>query len=126
MTFKACAEQLMDSREAGWRNPKHRQQWRNTLKVYAYPVIGDLPIDEVNTQFITRILEPIWTKKPETASRLRGRIEGCSIGQRPAAIVKERMLPAGGDISTTCSPHETRSAVCAIIRRCLTRRRRTS
>jgi hypothetical protein len=50
MTFKSCAEQLMDSREAGWRNPKHRQQWRNTLRIYAYPVIGDLPVDVVDTQ----------------------------------------------------------------------------
>ena len=44
-TFKSAAEQMITSREAGWRNPKHRQQWRNTLRTYVYPVLGHLPVD---------------------------------------------------------------------------------
>jgi len=61
--------------EESWRNPKHRQQWRNTLDTYVYPVIGDLPVAEVGTAHVLKILEPIWKGKAETASRIRGRIE---------------------------------------------------
>jgi integrase len=74
-TFRSVAEEMVSAREAGWRNAKHRQQWRNTLAAYAYPVIGDLPVSEVGTEDVLRVLRPIWTAKPETASRLRGRIE---------------------------------------------------
>jgi integrase len=75
MTFKACAEQLMNAHEAGWRNAKHRQQWRNTLRGYAYPILGELPVEAIDTALVTQVLEPIWVTKPETAGRLRGRIE---------------------------------------------------
>ena len=74
-TFKACAEALIASNEGAWRNPKHRQQWRNTLNTYAYPVIGSLPVATVDTTLVLKILEPIWQTVPETASRLRGRME---------------------------------------------------
>lgn len=74
-TFKAAAEAYICANEASWRNPKHRQQWRNTLDTYVYPVIGDLPVATVDTAHVLSILEPIWTKKAETASRVRGRIE---------------------------------------------------
>ncbi len=74
-TFREAAAAYIDAHEAGWRNPKHRQQWRNTLNTYAAPVIGDLPVDEVRTPDVLRVLEPIWRTKVETASRLRGRIE---------------------------------------------------
>jgi integrase len=74
-TFKAVAERyIADSRDS-WRNPKHRQQWENTLSTYVYPVIGDLPVAEVGKAHVLEILEPIWKAKPETASRIRGRIE---------------------------------------------------
>jgi len=74
-TFRSVAENMIGAREAGWRNAKHRQQWRNTLATYAYPIIGDMPVSEIGTEDVMRVLRPIWTKKPETASRLRGRIE---------------------------------------------------
>src|SRR5207302_274123 len=61
--------------EAGWRNAKHRQQWRNTLATYVYPVIGDLPVAAVDAGLVVQVLDPIWSEKPETASRVRGRIE---------------------------------------------------
>jgi len=60
---------------AGWRNSKHADQWTNTIETYASPIIGSLPIEAVNTELVLRILEPIWHEIPETASRLRGRIE---------------------------------------------------
>jgi integrase len=75
MSFEQCAEAYITAHEAGWRNPKHRQQWRNTLKTYAYPVMGDLPVQEVDTNLVLQVLEPIWRTKTETATRLRGRIE---------------------------------------------------
>jgi hypothetical protein len=73
MTFQQCAERMIASHEAAWKNPKHRQQWRNTLTTYAYPALGDLPIAAVDTGLVLKALEPIWATKPETAGRVRGR-----------------------------------------------------
>ena len=75
LTFAECAEQYVDSQAPGWSNPKHIEQWRSTLTKFAGPVIGHLPVDQVDTPLILRCLEPIWTTRTETASRLRGRIE---------------------------------------------------
>ena len=75
MTFKAVAEAYISANEASWRNDKHRQQWRNTLASYVYPVMGELPVADIATAHVLKILEPIWQDKPETASRIRGRIE---------------------------------------------------
>ena len=63
---------LTASARAGWRNAKHAQQWRNTLDTYAYPLIGDLLVRDIGLPHVLAVLEPIWTKKTETASRLRG------------------------------------------------------
>ncbi|MEO6093930.1 MAG: integrase arm-type DNA-binding domain-containing protein [Novosphingobium sp.] len=93
ITFKAVAEAYIATNEGSWRNDKHRQQWRNTLASYVYPVIGDLPVAEVDTAHVLQILEPIWTDKAETASRVRGRMEtildaakarGYRAGENPA------------------------------------------
>ena len=75
VTFEQMGERFIASHEAGWRNPKHRQQWRNTLKTYVYPVIGPLPLQEIDTALAMKILEPLWHAKPETGSRVRGRCE---------------------------------------------------
>ncbi len=75
ITFKAVAEAYIAANEASWRNNKHRQQWRNTLANYVCPIIGDLPVANIGTAHVLQILEPIWQDKPETASRIRGRIE---------------------------------------------------
>jgi integrase len=74
-TFRAVAAEYMRSHGSGWKNPKHAQQWKNTLQTYAYPRIGDRPVREVTTDDVLEILKPIWMAKPETASRLRSRIE---------------------------------------------------
>ena len=74
-TFRQAAEAFLSAKEAGWKNPKHRQQWENTLESYAYPVIGDLAVGDIGLAHILKILEPIWTTKTETATRVRGRIE---------------------------------------------------
>ncbi len=75
-TFKAAAEALIKSKAPGWKNEKHVAQWRSTLEVYTYPQIGKRPVAAVDTDDVRRVLEPIWEKVPETASRVRGRIEG--------------------------------------------------
>ena len=75
VTFKAVAEAYIAANEGSWRNDKHRQQWGNTLASYVYPVMGDLSVAAVGTAHVLQILEPIWRDKPETASRVRGRIE---------------------------------------------------
>jgi integrase len=75
MTFAACAERYIASHKAGWRNPKHAAQWPATLGTYVYPVFGSLPVQAVDVGFVMKVIEPIWAIKPETASRVRGRIE---------------------------------------------------
>jgi len=74
-TFDVHAKDYIDSKKSGWKNPKHVQQWENTLETYAFPVIGKKTIDEISIDDITSILRPIWHEKAETAQRLRGRIE---------------------------------------------------
>jgi integrase len=75
VTFSEAAEQFIANNETGWKNPKHRQQWRNTLATYAAPIIGSLPVADVNTDCVLQVLTAVWETKPETAARLRGRIE---------------------------------------------------
>jgi hypothetical protein len=74
-TFDECAKQYIASHESGWKNEKHIAQWKSTLKTYASPVLGKMRVDEINIEDILKVLKPIWISKPETASRLRGRIE---------------------------------------------------
>jgi integrase len=73
--FKDVAEEYLARNEAGWRNGKHRQQWRNTLIAYVYPLLGDLPVSAIDAELLVQVLDPIWHTKPETANRVRGRIE---------------------------------------------------
>jgi integrase len=86
MTFKQCADGYIKAHRAGWRNAKHAAQWEATLATYAEPIIGGLPVQAVDTALVMKVLElevrdapdtpaSLWTAKPETASRLRGRIE---------------------------------------------------
>ncbi|HUI22674.1 MAG TPA: integrase arm-type DNA-binding domain-containing protein [Methylocella sp.] len=73
-TFGQCAEALLEAKSSEWRNEKHRAQWRMTLMEYAKP-LRDMLVDQVDTEAVLSVLQPIWQAKPETASRLRGRIE---------------------------------------------------
>jgi integrase len=75
MTFQACAERYIATHKAGWKNPKHAAQWPATLGAYVYPVFGELSVQAVDVGLVLKVLEPIWTEKPETAGRVRGRIE---------------------------------------------------
>jgi integrase len=74
-TFADAAEVYIAAHEAGWRNAKHVAQWRSTIQTYAAPTIGAMACSAIETADILNVLQPIWTKKPETAARLRGRLE---------------------------------------------------
>ena len=74
-TFQFVAEERIVAKEAEYKNAKHRQQWRSSLATYAYPLLGSKPVDEINQQDVLAVLRPIWLEKPETAARLRQRIE---------------------------------------------------
>ncbi len=75
LTFRAVAEKYIAAHEKSWRSVVHRLQWPATLVTYVYPVMGDLPVAEVDTGHVRAVLEPIWAEKPETAGRVRGRME---------------------------------------------------
>jgi integrase len=75
ITFRDAARRYIDGHAATWRNPKHAAQWASTIDAYANPIFGDLAVADVDTAHVLAALEPIWLTKPETASRLRGRIE---------------------------------------------------
>ncbi len=73
-TFGRCADAFLEAKASEWRNAKHRAQWAMTLTEYAAP-LRDLPVDKVDTEAVLAVLQPLWQSVPETASRLRGRIE---------------------------------------------------
>ena len=109
MTFEQCAKAFIASHELGWRSAKHRAWWRSTLKMYAYPIMGALPVQAIDTGLVLKVLEPIWGKKPETASQVRGRIEsvlswakarGYRHGENPAQWRGhlDHLLPARSDV----------------------------
>lgn len=111
-TFKKAANEFLADKGVEWKNVKHAQQWTNTLEKYVYPVVGDIQVKNVELSHIIKILEPIWTTKTETASRLRGRIEsvldwatvrGYRKGDNPARWkgYLDKVLPSPSKISKT-------------------------
>ena len=109
LTFKSCAEQYIAAQSAGWRNAKHRDQWSSTLAAYAYPELGEIDVAAIDMALLLKCLEPIWKQKPETAKRVRGRIEsvldwaavrGFRAGDNPARWRGhlEKLLPAPGKV----------------------------
>ena len=75
VSFKEATERYIKAHQPGWKNDKHSEQWRNTLSTYAWPIVGTMPVDKIETGHVMQILEPIWSEKTETASRVRGRVE---------------------------------------------------
>ena len=73
--FRDAAERFLDLHESTWKNAKHREQWKSTLKSHAYPTLGNRPLSAIDGALITDALQSIWTKKPETARRVKQRIE---------------------------------------------------
>lgn len=75
ITFRECAEGYINAHRAGWKNATHAKQWPTSLEKYVYPTMGKLAVDRVDTAMVLKCIEPLWRSKPETASRVRGRIE---------------------------------------------------
>ena len=75
MTFQECATAYIAAHRSGWKNKKHAKQWPQTLEDYVYPAFGSLPVQAIEVALVMKAVEPIWTVKPETAGRVRGRIE---------------------------------------------------
>lgn len=75
LTFKAFSLKYIENKSTEWKNDKHASQWLNTLESYAFPIIGHLTLDEINTPEVLKVLNPIWARVPDTANRLRGRLE---------------------------------------------------
>ena len=75
MTFRDCAERYIAAHKAGWRSPKSLAAWEGTLASFVYPVFGKLAVQAIDTALVMKAIEPIWATKPETAGRVRGRIE---------------------------------------------------
>ncbi|NTZ06994.1 tyrosine-type recombinase/integrase [Burkholderia metallica] len=104
VTFQHCAEKYIEAYRASWKNAKHADQWTNTLTTYAYPIFDSLSVSAIDTALVMKVLEPIWTTKTETASRIRGRIEsildwatvhGYRVGENPARLKGhlDKLLP---------------------------------
>ena len=101
-TFGTMADQVCDALSAGFRNAKHQAQWRSTLATYAAP-LRPHPVDVITTDDVLSVLKPIWTEKPETASRVRGPIlRRCWTLRRPRASARVKTRRGGGAIWTTC------------------------
>ena len=109
-TFRNVAEEYIESHSSGWKSDKHAKQWRATLETYAYPTIGALAVERIDTALVVEILRPIWTTKTETAARVRGRIEavldyakvlGKRAGENPARWKGhlDHILPAKADVA---------------------------
>lgn len=104
-TFREAAEETIKAKRDGWSNPKHAAQWHATLKQHAFPKIGNLPVGEVDVAAVLSVLRPIWSRIPETGSRLRQRIEaildlsrvrGWREGENPArwrGLLSEELPP---------------------------------
>jgi integrase len=112
LTFKDAAAAYIAAHRVAWKNEKHAGQWSATLEKYAYPIIGDLALQVIDTTVVMKVIEPIWPTKPETASRLRGRIEsvldwatvrGYRQGENPARWRGHlaKLLPARSKVRKT-------------------------
>ncbi len=110
LSFADAVDKCLAAKLDAFKNPKHRDQWRNTLQTYAMPELGVMLVNEITVQDVLRVLEPIWQTKTETASRLRGRIEavlswatvsGHRVGDNPArwAGNLKELLPAASKVS---------------------------
>ncbi|WP_339414934.1 MULTISPECIES: tyrosine-type recombinase/integrase [unclassified Pseudomonas] len=75
LSFDECAKKYIAAHRSSWKNAKHAAQWQSTLDAYASPVFGSLPVSTLDTGLVMQVIEPVWTVKTETASRVRGRIE---------------------------------------------------
>ena len=93
-TFKAVAEAYIKQQEPSWKSAVHARQWWSTLEIYVYPTIGQKPPGDVTTADVVAILKPIWNTYPETASRVRGRIEKIIAAWKVESGQQDKFNPA--------------------------------
>jgi integrase len=132
MTFKQCAEGFIKDNEREWTNATHRHQWQQSLRDYAYPILGSLPVAAIDTPLVLKVIKPLWERTPATASRVRGRIENVlgwatvhhyRSGSNPAVWkgLLEHALPASSKVARVehheALPYENVSAFMAELRR---------
>ena len=109
-SFAACAERYIAAHRAGWKSDKHAEQWLSTIRLYVNPVFGRKTVDQITVEDVLKVLQPIWTSKPETATQVRGRIEkilgraaamNYRSGENPAQLkggALEHLLPPIGKV----------------------------
>ncbi len=93
ITFRECASEYLEIHKSKWKNEKHADQWKATLENYAFPIIGDMNVADIDEAHLVKVLQPIWRKIPETARRLRGRIESI-LGYATASKRRSGLNPA--------------------------------
>ena len=110
MSFKEAAGKFIADHEAGWKNKRHADQWPTTLRKHVFPILGALPVGEIDTPLVLKVIEPLWKTRTETASRVRARIEailgwatvrGLRTGDNPARWKNhlDQVLPARGKVA---------------------------
>ena len=123
LTFAEAMAKFAPKKLAEFRSEKQRRLWRSSLEMHALPVLGDIPVDKITRADVLRVLEPIWTEKTETATKLRGRIEGVLTWAEVAGIARGRTRPDGRRTSTNSCRDRRRSERRRIIRRSPSRTR---
>ena len=118
MTFQECATAYIAAHRSGWKNKKHAKQWPQTLEDYVYPAFGSLPVQAIEVALVMKAVEPIWTVKPETAGRVRGRIEAV-LDWATARGYRQGENPARwkGHLETSCRRNR-RSVGSSAMQRC--------
>jgi CheY-like chemotaxis protein len=109
-SFNNCAGLYIAAHEPSWRNAKHKQQWANTLRDYASPVFGSMPVEEITTERVLEVLTPLWLKKPRRHPACARELSACSPGQPCMDTAKARIRHAGEIISISCYRHRPKCA----------------
>ena len=104
-TFAEAAVKVHEANLPRWKNGKHTDQWINTLRTYAYPVIGRMPLDRIERRDVLAILTPIWAAKPETARRVRQRVRAVLRWGQAHGYVEHNAAGEGIDGALPPMPH---------------------
>ena len=99
-TFEAAAIELIENKRPGWKNAKHAAQWTSTLESYVFPKLGKMQVAQIETADVLATLTPIWSAKPETANRVRQRIEAV-LDYASALGIRPGDNPRGGADTST-------------------------
>ena len=110
-TFAEAAARLLEQKRAGWRNPRHPREWMSSLRRFAFPRIGKMPVSEVTSADVLEILAPIWHRKAQTARRVRLRLRAVLEWAVAMEFRIESTTPATGS-ARSWAPNRTLSGTC--------------